>query len=120
MAGVKGRSGGSRPGAGRKPKPEMEELKALIDEAWPREMRVRSLRDLGVMADAGFPAAMRLLLAYAYGTPVTLDQAAIAQAVSVEIDAFMEALKERLDAPTFAKIIAAVQEIQRDGQAEES
>ena len=112
MAGIKGRSGGARAGAGRKPKPQMEELRSLLDEAWPREARINAIRALACFSDAGFPGAMRLLLAYAYGTPTTLDESAIAQAVSVEIDAFMDALKDRLDARTFAKVVAAVQEIE--------
>ena len=88
----------------------MDELRSIIDEAWPRAERVKAIRNLACFADAGFPAAMRLLLAYAYGTPTTLDEAAIAEAVSVEIDAFMAHLKDRLDAQTFARVVAAFHE----------
>lgn len=70
MADGRQHNGGARPGAGRKPKRDEQALADLLDQAWPVEEREATIRYHALQAARGDRHAFKLLMAYAYGTPV--------------------------------------------------
>lgn len=64
MAGKKGRSGGRRPNAGRKPK---EQSQALVEKLKPYEPA--ALANLGAAVEAGEAWAIKMFFEYMYGKP---------------------------------------------------
>jgi hypothetical protein len=74
MAGVKGKSGGRGPGAGRKPKAVEIELSKLLDDKWPLEEREKAISIFANRAAQGDLSAFQLLLAYSYGKPTERHQ----------------------------------------------
>lgn len=69
MAGQKGKSGGARPGSGRKPNEVRLELQNLLNEGWPLAERQKAIQKLAEQASQGNADAIKTLLAYAYGKP---------------------------------------------------
>lgn len=69
MAGVKGKSGGARPAAGRKSKAEEMGLSALLDKCWTVAAREKCIRSLAQKATKGEIEAIKLLMSYAFGKP---------------------------------------------------
>jgi hypothetical protein len=65
MAGQKGRSGGKRPGAGRKPKKVTDEMRERLS---PYE--AGAIKALGAAIENGEAWAIKLFFAYRYGKPV--------------------------------------------------
>ena len=74
MPGAKGKSGGARRGAGRKPKEQSEELQSLLDKGWPEAARLKVIRKMASKAAAGDVKAATLLMAYGYGKPIETKQ----------------------------------------------
>lgn len=74
MAGVKGRSGGQRKGAGRKSKAVEIELSKLLDSSWPLREREKAIATFAARAAQGDLGAFQLLLAYSYGRPTERHQ----------------------------------------------
>jgi hypothetical protein len=62
--------GGKRPGAGRRPKRQSEELQRLLKKAWPKDAREAVIRKMSEEAQAGNVKAATLLLNYEFGKPV--------------------------------------------------
>lgn len=65
MAGVKGKSGGRRRNAGRKPK---EKNQALVEKLKPYEET--ALKKLGSAVNRGDAWALKLFFEYCYGKPI--------------------------------------------------
>jgi len=65
-----GQNGGARPGAGRKPKAQSNELKDLFDLNWTQEERAQTIRVISAKARSGDVGMAKLLFAYAYGMPI--------------------------------------------------
>jgi hypothetical protein len=86
MSGVKGRSGGRRKGAGRKPKAVEVELAALLDSRWPREEREKAISTFAGRAAQGDLSAFQLLLGYAYGRPTERHQHSHEGDLTFEVD----------------------------------
>jgi hypothetical protein len=74
MAGVKGRSGGRRPGQGRKSKAEEMGLQALLDKCWTRADREKCIRALAKTANDPLSSnrieAVKILMGYCFGKPI--------------------------------------------------
>lgn len=62
-------NGGKRPGAGRKPKADEEELLEILEQAWPKKDVIAAIKAIAERAMMGDLAALTLLLAYKYGKP---------------------------------------------------
>ncbi|MGE0128066.1 MAG: hypothetical protein AB7U82_08300 [Blastocatellales bacterium] len=85
--GERSKHGGRRLGAGRKQKPLSADLTALLDDLLPRAQRVAILKRLIKAATDGDIEACKLLFAYAYGKPKTMDQMSYSgAAVPVKIE----------------------------------
>jgi hypothetical protein len=117
MAGLPGRSGGARRGAGRKKTSVHAELREMLDTEFPRDKRVHLLLSLGAQARTDTRAAA-LLLSYLYGSPAQLDDIQIAERVEAEVEAILETLEESLDAATFEKVCAILSPDEGDAQAD--
>lgn len=85
--------GGARPGAGRKPKEQLAELAELLNEAWPEHERIATIQHHAMLAAAGDRHAFKLLMAYAYGTPVQHVAASVEQ-TDERIDLFLAAVQK--------------------------
>lgn len=69
MADGRAKNGGARPGAGRKPKYDEEELRILLDKSWPLSARVKALKACATKAAEGSLPHIEFLSAYSYGKP---------------------------------------------------
>lgn len=81
--------GGKRQGAGRRPGPQRDELREILDEAVPREHRVAIIEVLAARARAGDPKAAGLLLDRLYGRVV--DEHAVV------LERTVQALREAIE-----------------------
>ena len=70
MAKINEKHGGAREGAGRKPKRDEEELKALLNKAWPKSERLAAIKKHAQQAKDGNEKSFQILMAYGYGKPV--------------------------------------------------
>lgn len=67
-------NGGARPGAGRKPRVDEQELNSLLDKGWPQADRLKAIQKLAAQAIEGDREAFKILAAYTFGTPkATVD-----------------------------------------------
>jgi hypothetical protein len=69
MPGQKEKSGGSRSGAGRKPKSQEEELQILLRKGWSAKQRLEAIQKLATLAALGNLEAIKLLMGYTFGKP---------------------------------------------------
>jgi hypothetical protein len=105
--------GGRRIGAGRKTRRQEDELRKILDEAWPPADRIEVIKKIVERALYGLEDQLKsaaLLLGYAYGRPVAMDAQEIELRVNQEIEGILESLKSRLDGTTFKKVVAALSE----------
>lgn len=84
MAGVAGRSG-------RKPKQVTQELRDLMNGAWPD--RAATVERHVRAANQGDAASFRVLMAYAYGTPPSGDETKVRQEVTKQFDDIVQRLE---------------------------
>jgi hypothetical protein len=108
MAGVKAKSGGARPGAGRKPRDREAELDAMIARAVDNEAMERVFRMLVARSQSGDMKATALLLSYVYGRPGDMDAMKVKEAVEAELENFYAHLEKHLNAATFKEVSAVI------------
>ena len=104
MAGTRGKSGGVRPGAGRKKASVSEELKKLMDDYCPLDAREKIVRGMVARAEAGDVRCAAFVFDRIYGTPKNGDALAIEEKVEEELENFYALLEKNLDPQTFAKV----------------
>lgn len=106
MAGVKGQKGGggARPGAGRKSTRDEQELKALLDSAWPLDDRIAAVKRTSEIATAGDVISFKTLMAYAYGTPPSGDDLKTEEAVDNALETILSTLEESLTPQAWAEV----------------
>jgi hypothetical protein len=108
MAGVKGKSGGSRPGAGRRPLEASEELRELFNEACPRDDRVGIINSIVARAKAADPRCAAFVFDRLYGTPKSGDDLLIQEKVDAEVDSIIRKIREVCPQDTADQIIESI------------
>jgi hypothetical protein len=108
MAGTKGKSGGARPGAGRKSRDRECEIDAALEKAATPDALEIVWRSLISKAQASDIKAITLLFAYKYGRPPMMDEAEIEARVEVELDAIINKVEQVLGKDSAQKVIEAI------------
>jgi len=108
MAGVKGRSGGRREGAGAKGLHQREELSRALSVAMPETTRHNILAKVAEMAELGDMNAAKLALSYAFGTPRSGDEMKIEEEVDKAIDSTLTIIEKKVSPEAWAEVEAAL------------
>lgn len=90
------RAGSSNPNAGRKPNTTERELKEAMQEGWPAAARVKTIKKHVLLANSGDVGAFRVLMAYGFGTPGSLDETKKREELEVQAENFFIAVEKHL------------------------